>query len=219
MVGGRVGESLIFNNYTMQIKIKTNAYETYRELKQTYNSCSSEDVENMQFLKENAGKTIFAHSKVWDDQLEVSKYENWKKYILPIECFDLTEITEDQEEETESKIEILKTFIIDHKKDVLIGLWFFILLLSVALFNIFKQEKKEEIAPPKTVLETLVEKQTLNLNKIWAKMETQKVIKSQINDLKIKLDQNITEIKALELENSTIREQMIEETSNFNTKK
>lgn len=203
----------------MQIKIKINAYDTYRDLKQTYNHWSNEDIENLQFLKENAGKTVFVHSKVWDDQIEVSKYENWKKYILPIECFDLNDITEDQEDEAESKIEVLKTFVINHKRDVLIALWFLTILLIVWFVNTHKQEKKEVIAPPKTVLETLVEKQTLNLNKIWAKMETQKIIKQQIHDLQIKLDQNIAEIKAMELDNSNIREQMIEETSNFNTKK
>lgn len=207
----------------MQIKIKTDAKEIYKQVKQVYSSGTQEDLENMEFLRSNEEKSVFVHSKVWDDQLEVSKYENWRKYILPIECFDresLSEENNEYEEEETSKIEVLKEFTIKHKKDFVIWLLFAILLVLAFIMSNKKQEEKPQvIEPQKTVLEILVEKQTLNLNKIWAKMETQKVIKSQINDLKIKLDQNISEIKALELENSTIREKMIEETSNFNTKK
>lgn len=209
----------------MQIKIKTDAKSIYKQVKWVYQSWSNEDLENMDFLQQNEWKSVFAHSKIWDDQLEVSKYENWRKYILPIECFDLENIENQQsdDEDEPTKLEVLKEFAIKHKKDLIIGLIFLIFLAIAFMYN-HKDKPKQEVKPQvieqqKTVLEVLVEKQTLNLNKIWAKMETQKVIKSQINDLKIKLDQNITEIKALELENSTIREQMIEETSNFNTKK
>lgn len=209
----------------MQIKIKTDAKDIYKQVKWVYQSWSNEDLENMDFLQQNEWKSVFAHSKIWDDQLEVSKYENWRKYILPIECFDLENIENQQsdDEDEPTKLEVLKELAIKHKKDLIIGLIFLIFLAIAFMYN-HKDKPKQEVKPQvieqqKTVLEVLVEKQTLNLNKIWAKMETQKVIKSQINDLKIKLDQNITEIKALELENSTIREQMIEETSNFNTKK
>lgn len=209
----------------MQIKIKTDAKDIYKQVKWVYQSWSNEDLENMEFLQQNEWKSVFAHSKIWDDQLEVSKYENWRKYILPIECFDLENIENQQsdDEDEPTKLEVLKELAIKHKKDLIIGLIFLIFLAIAFMYN-HKDKPKQEVKPQvieqqKTVLEVLVEKQTLNLNKIWAKMETQKVIKSQINDLKIKLDQNITEIKALELENSTIKEQMIEETSNFNTKK
>lgn len=209
----------------MQIKIKTDAKSIYKQVKWVYQSWSNEDLENMDFLQQNEWKSVFAHSKIWDEQLEVSKYENWRKYILPIECFDLENIenqqTDDEDEPT--KLEVLKEFFIDHKKDLVIALFFIILLTVAFVYNKPKEVKQVEtpqvVEQTKTTLEILVEKQTLNLNKIWAKMETQKVIKSQINDLKIKLDQNITEIKTLELENSMIREKMIEETSNFNTKK
>ena len=206
----------------MQIKIKMDADTIYKQINWISTSLTSEELEAIQFIKENIEKMVFVHQKIWDQKLEVSKYENWKKYILPYECFELESIQEQDEIEEDANIKnifwSIKEFVIDHKRDF--AIWFvFILLLIIAIAIQHNKPQKIQQEPQKTAIQLLVEKQTLNINKIWAKMETQKILKWQIKELQDKLDENIKEVKAMELENSTIREKMIDETSNFNTKK
>ena len=97
--------------------------------------------------------------------------------------------------------------------DYIIPIVFISLIIVFVFYPSKKEEPKKEPERQKTAIELLIEKQTLNLNRIGAKMETQRIIKSQISELKGKLDQNIAEVRTIELENSNIREKMIEETS------
>lgn len=189
----------------MQVKLKQNASEIF----QSKYGVESQYIDLFMFLKENEWKDIFVHWKIGDDLIEASQYQNWKKWEIPEICF---EFAENQDPEP------VKPSILDRIKwlspvDYIVP----IIFITLILIYIFYPSKKEEpIKAPerhKTALELLTEKQQINLNRIGAKMETQRIIKSQISELKGKLDQNIAEVRTIELENSTIREQMIEETS------
>jgi len=190
----------------MQVKLKQNASEIF----QNAYWVESQHIDLFMFLKENEWKDIFVHGKIADDLIEASQYQNWRKYEIPAICFEFAENAEhsDQPEVKETIMDKIRWL---RPIDYIVPIVF----ISLILVYIFYPSKKEEPKPEKqkTAIELLIEKQTLNLNRIGAKMETQRIIKSQISELKGKLDQNIAEVRTIELENSNIREKMIEETS------
>lgn len=183
----------------MQIKIKTNAVEIYSQIKQIGDTCSPEDVEPLQFIRDTIWKRVFVHSKIWNDELEVSRYSKSAKFILPIDCFDLSE-----EEENPSIFLKVMRILTRYK-------YFFLMLLIIPSFVFlawFSDGNNSKI-------NALTEKEMLNIKKIWAKFETQKILKKQLNDTQMEITKNIKEVKALELDNAHIREKIINETERF----
>lgn len=194
----------------MEVKIKTNWSDLFKVINedqpkdQTY-------FDTLEFLEQNNWKTVFVHGKVDEYTIEASRYENWKRFNVPADCFD---VWEDQpNEETESKLHLAMNFLKERPKDIAITVTIIIVLILLYWAHLVKVESDKPKPKQKTAIEILSEKQSHNIDKIGANMETQKILKSQIKDLQDKLDQKISEVKSIELENSTIREQMIEETA------
>ena len=189
----------------MQFKLKQNASYLYLQENQSkIDINNSDEYRIFEFLQQNDWKNIFCH-KIIEDNVELSKYDIWTKFIVPTYCIDIEEVIE--KEETK-KIDKLENFFKRFYKDIII----ITLLLSI-FFTTWYEPKKDNNKIEKTVIETLIEKQNLNLKRVWSKFETQKIIKSQIKDLQNKLDTNIAEIKQIELENANIKEQIIIETN------
>lgn len=98
----------------------------------------------------------------------------------------------------------VKRVIQDHKTKILY-IWAVIILLVLIGVKASDMMKPQE----KTQMQILVEKQQNNLEIIWVKLEDQKILRDQINDLQTKLDKNVTEVKDIEAINSNIRNEML----------
>lgn len=213
----------------MQIKVKNNAHNIFFE-KEMLRRADEEHLKIKEFLEKNSWLYVFYHGedKDQEDLLVVSQYENWRKYNIPSYCFNLSEYNPEdfptdsqntwfQEIDEEYQKE-KKAFDFMLKSPYIIIFFITIVIISVVKINENSKEKiqqmevNQEIEKEISVIEQLSIKQQMNIDKIWANFETQKVIRSQIKELEIKLDEKINEVRVMELENANIREQMIAET-------
>lgn len=64
-------------------------------------------------------------------------------------------------------------------------------------------------------MQILVDKQKNNLEIIGVKLEAQKELRMQINDLQTKLDANVAEVKEIEAINKQIRDEMLKDANSL----